>query len=120
MPTFMYTVIFASIMLWAFLYRFMGTVAPDGFSNIFTFLALLFLAVSLTLSMPIYFYLQAKAPTFSNLRYLYRKSLRWSMFLALGPVFYLGLRAFNLDNLINTILYFVLYLLVFLQLRTKR
>ncbi len=81
---------------------------------------MLFLALMTTLSLPIYFYFHAKAPTFSNLRFLYRKSIKWSTYLAFGVVLYMGLRAFDLDNIVNVSLFLIMYVLMYLQLRSKR
>lgn len=125
MPKFLYTIIFLMVTFWTLLIRqlFLVDPLPSGKTNIdaiLVFLLLLFLALVTTLSLPIYFIYHKRAPTFSNLRFLYRKSLRWATFLSFGIVFYLGLRVFDLDTVINIFLFLVVYTLIFLQLRSSR
>jgi hypothetical protein len=120
MPKFLYTIIVLSTVFWALFVRHVYYTEPDSLERVLIFLLLLFLALMSTLSLPIYFYFHAKAPTFSNLRFLYRKSIKWSTYIALGVVFYLGLDAFNLDNIVNVTLFLIVYILAFLQMRTKR
>jgi len=125
MPKFLYTIIFLMVTFWTLLVRhwFLVDPLPDGITDsnaILIFLLLLFLALITTLSVPIYYFFHKKAPTFSNLRFLYRKSLKWSTFFSFGIVLFLGLRAFNLDTIINIFLFLVTYVLMFLQLRSSR
>ena len=120
MPKFLYTVVLLSVLAWLGIVRYVFKVPPETFTNIFGFLILLFVAIALTISIPVYFFLHRRAPTFSNLRYLYRKSFKWGAFLSFGITFILGLRAFSLDNGINVFLFVLLYVLLFTQIRTKR
>jgi len=125
MPKFLYTILFLMITFWTLLMKhwFLVDPIPEGKTDVnavLIFLLLLFLALITTLSIPIYYFFHKKAPTFSNLRYLYRKSLKWSTFFSFGVVLYMGLRAFNLDTAINTFLFLVMYILMFLQLRSSR
>ena len=120
MPKFIYTIIFLSIVSWIGLYRYIDTTPPASIDKIIIFLAIMFAAITLTLSLPIYFYYYSKVPTFSNLRFLYRKSFKWALFASFGIVFYLGLKAFDLDNAINVGLFLVLYFLLFSQIRGRR
>ncbi len=120
MPKFIYTIIFLSILSWFGLYRYVDTTPPASIDKIIIFLGVMFIAVTLTLSLPVYFYFHAKVPTFSNLRFLYRKSFKWALFTSFGIVFFLGLKAFALDNTLNIILFLVLYFLLFSQVRSKR
>jgi len=120
MPKFIYTIILLSALFWFLFGRHVYLTEPVSLDAVLIMLLLLFLALMSTLSLPIYFYLHAKAPTFSNLRFLYRKSIKWSTYLAFGAVFYMGLRAFKLDNIVNITLFLIMYVLAFLQMRTKR
>ncbi|MFC1756218.1 hypothetical protein ACFLZK_02385 [Patescibacteria group bacterium] len=125
MPKFLYTILFLMVTFWTLLVRhwFLVDPLPDGardINAILIFLLLLFLALITTLSLPIYYFFHKQAPTFSNLRFLYRKSLKWSTFFSFGFVLYLGLRAFNLDTTINIFLFLVMYVLMFLQMRSTR
>lgn len=125
MPKFLYTIIILIVIFWTLLVRqmFLVNPLPEGVQDVnavLMFLLLLFLALNTTFSIPTYFILHKRAPTFSNLRFLYRKSLRWSTFLSFGIVFYLGLVVFKLDTYINTFLFLVTYVLIFLQLRSSR
>jgi len=120
MPKFLYTIIFLSTLFWVLFARNAYVTQPDSLDTILIFLLLLFLALLSTLSLPIYFYFHAKAPTFSNLRFLYRKSIKWSTYLAFGVVLYMGLRAFSLDNIVNIALFLIMYVLAFLQMRSTR
>jgi len=113
------------ITFWTLLMKhwFLVDPIPEGKTDVnavLIFLLLLFLALITTLSIPIYYFFHKRAPTFSNLRYLYRKSLKWSTFLSFGLILYMGLRAFNLDTTINTFLFLVMYVLMFLQMRSSR
>ena len=125
MPKFLYTIILLAIIFGTLLARqiFLVNPLPEGNMDVnatLIFFLLLFLTANTLLSLPIYFILHARAPTFSNLRFLYRKALRWSTFLSFGAVFYLGLVAFKLNTIINVFLFLVMYVLIFLQLRSSR
>lgn len=120
MPKFLYTIIVLSILFWALFGRHVYLTEPNTLDNVLIFHLLLFLALMLTLSLPIYFYFHAKAPTFSNLRFLYRKSIKWSTYLAFGVVVFMILRAFRLDNIVNISLFLIMYVLAFLQMRSTR
>ncbi|OGC46535.1 hypothetical protein A2V49_00620 [candidate division WWE3 bacterium RBG_19FT_COMBO_34_6] len=120
MPKFIYTVILFCIILWAIIVRYAFSTPPITFFKIAVLLTILFFALTFTISLPFYLYFHTKAPTFSNLRFLYHRSFKWGAFLSFGITFYFGLKAFNLDSLLNTVLFFVFYLLLFIQLRTKR
>jgi len=108
------------VLFWALFAKHVFYVEPNSLDAILIFHLLLFLALMSTLSLPFYFYFHVRAPTFSNLRFLYRKSIKWSTYLAFGIVSFMILRAFNLDNIVNITLFLIMYVLAFLQMRTKR
>ncbi|MFC1622094.1 hypothetical protein ACFL13_01780 [Patescibacteria group bacterium] len=120
MPKFLYTILFLAFISWyAFISYTLGY-SPDGLFRILTFLLLIFLSLSLTFSIPFYYLFHKRAPTFTNLKFLYRKGLRWGGFLSFGIVAILGFRAFDLFNPVNLGLFVLLYFLVFLQIKGKR
>ncbi|MBP7927792.1 hypothetical protein KAZ57_01455 [Patescibacteria group bacterium] len=120
MPKFVITILLFAAILWYGVFFSLTKTQPDSFNSIIGFLLRLFLALSLTLSLPVYFYLHKKAPTFSNLRHLYRKSIKWSMYVSFGAVFVLGLRAFNLGSWLNIGLFLVFYFLMYGYLKGPR
>ncbi len=119
MPKFMYTIFVISGVAWLSFYRFITHIPPDSYFRIVLFNVLLILSLTLTFSIPIYFYFHYKAPTFTNLRFLYRKSLRWSLFFAAGIVFVVVLKIFELDTPLNLILFGLFYVLLYMQLKPR-
>ena len=113
MPKFMYTVIITIVVLWGVLYKILTTIPPESTGIIVVFLVLLFLVVTLTISLPTYFVFYKKAPRGANLRDTYRKALKLGGYIGLGTVIFLTLGAANLLNPINIVLFAVLYALVF-------
>lgn len=121
MPGFMYTIILFSSVMWYITFSYLRSNDPeDGFLTVLIFLILFLVTLTATLSIPAYFIVQSKAPNFSNLRFMFRKGLRWAFYLSFGITFYLGMAAFKLNNIINTVLFLLLYILTFFQLRTRR
>ena len=120
MPKFIYTILFADLVFWFFWIRALVTTKPDISSNILVFLLLLFSALGLGLSLVFYFIFFKRAPTFTNLKYLYRRALKYGMFMSSGVVILMGLKAFGVLTPINLGLYVLLFYLVFNKLRHKR
>lgn len=120
MPKFIYTIILLSLLSWLELYHYISHTAPDTLYKIVFFLFILFVALALTFSLPIYLIFHVRVPSFSNLKYLYRRSLKWALFLSFGVSFSAALWIFNLANLVNLALFVILYALVFMQLRGRR
>lgn len=119
MPKFLYTVIFLNIISWGtWAYRLINT-KPDSTFNILIFLATFFTSLSLTLSLPIYLYFHKKAPNFTNVRFLYRKSLKWSLFFSSGILLLLTLKAFGVMNTLNAGLLIIIYITVFMHFKKK-
>lgn len=117
MPKFLYTIILAAVLLWGLCLKILTSVKPDSFFNILLFLVPLFFALALTLSVPFYFYFFKFAPTFTNLKNLYRRSLKWSVFFALGMTIVVSLKVFAVLNVINFILFCILYYAIYSQLK---
>lgn len=120
MPKFLYTILILSVLLWWGLIKIFTTKAPDSPQIILVSVGLLFLALTLTFSIPIYFYFYKKVPNFTNLKFVYRKSFRWSGVFSLFITGVLALRAFNLATPINLTLFLILCAMIVLYLRGKR
>lgn len=120
MPGFIYTIIFFTIALWSGLLYIGNKIAPDTLQNIFVFLAFMYLTLGVTISLPIYFLLHRKAATYTNLRKIYRNSLKWSFFVSFGIVGTLGLKAFDLINPLNYGLFLLLYFVTYMQIKQKK
>jgi len=84
------------------------------------FLGVLFLCLGLTLSFPFYFIYTKTLPNFTNLKLLYRKGLKWGMFISFGITGLLFLKALNLINLLNAGLFGLLWVGIFFQIKGKK
>jgi hypothetical protein len=93
---------------------------PDSLQNVALLLLFLFFAATLTLSIMLYFFFYRQAQKYTNLRMVYRRGLKWSIYISLGLVFILGMRALDVYNLLNLGLFIILYYAIYLQIRTKR
>jgi hypothetical protein len=120
MPKFLYTVILAAVGLWVLVGSTMINTRPDSTGRILYFLLLVCLAVTLSVSIPVYLYFFKKAPTFTNLRFLYRKGIKWGLYVGSLTAMFLGLRAFNLATTLNLALLAIFYVMIFLQFRGQR
>ena len=119
MPKFMITVIVFAVIFWIYAI-FLVTNTPTDLLNILRFLVIIFISLSLTFSVPAYFFVRKKHSEKMDQRQLYRKSFKWSMFVSFGIAGFLLLKAFQLLNLMNSILFVVFYIASYTQLRTKR
>lgn len=119
MPKFIYTIAISTVVSWYGIYIFIKNNEPDGVITIAVFLLLLFSSLLLFLSIPFYYFFHSRAPSFSNLRYLYRKSVKWASFLSFSTVFMLGLKMFGLASWINTILFIIIMIIVYLRFNSK-
>ncbi|OGC47866.1 hypothetical protein A2886_03320 [candidate division WWE3 bacterium RIFCSPHIGHO2_01_FULL_42_13] len=120
MPKFLYTVLVFAALLWWALLRILVGKAPDNAWVILLFLLVLLITLTLTLSLPLYLLFHKRAPEFANLRFLYRKSLKWSVLLGFFVTGILGLRAFNLGSTLNIILFSLLCVVLGFQLGKSR
>ena len=119
MPKFMYTVILSTGALWYGIFRILTQHAPESTGIILLFLVLLFLAITLTLSIPLYFIFLKRAARFTELREIYRKSIKIGGYVSLGIVILLGLNILELLNLITAVLFGLLYFMGILSLKKK-
>lgn len=120
MPAFLITIVLFCAFLWFATVRLLLNTTPNTFFSIFLFLGVLFLNLAFTFSIPTYFFLINRSSNLVKLRHIYRKSLKWGFYFSFGICGFLGLRAFELINLLNLGLFVVLYLLLFLQLKSRR
>jgi hypothetical protein len=109
MPKFLYSVIASMIIFWVLAVRFITLNSPNTPKNILSFLALFLVALCFTLSLVIYYFLYKKAATYTDLKSLYRKGLKWGFIYSLGIVGLMFLKAFQFLNIVTGILYLVLY-----------
>lgn len=109
MPKFLVTIFVFSTALWITLVYLLLNTQPSTYTSIFLFVIILFLTLSFTLSIPIYFFFKKKLPKFEAKKLLYRKGLKWGMFLSFGIVGTLFLKALDLLNLLNFGLFLLLY-----------
>ena len=120
MPKFLYTVFLATILSCIYVWNILVNTKPESTTQIVMFLITLGLAVGLVLSIIIYFLLLNRSPNFTNLKYLYRKSLKIGLVISSGVTLYLGLRAASLDNILNTILLVGIYIVILSNLFRRR
>jgi hypothetical protein len=120
MPKFFYSVILMLILTCGELVFLVLKGSPDTYPSIFMFLFTLFVALGFLLSIPFYFLLKRKTPEFTNVNLLYRKGLKYGMFVAFGLIGLAFLRAFRILSLLNIGLFMLLYLGIFYQLKSKR
>ena len=120
MPRFLYTIVLAAVGFWILVGNVLLNTRPDSTAKILYFLLLFFAATALTTSIPAYFLFLKKAPNFTNLRFLYRKAIKWGVFVGSLISIFLGLRAFGLGSTLNLALLLILYVMIFLQFRKSR
>jgi hypothetical protein len=119
MPKFLYTVLIAAVVSWGlFINQFLNT-STEGVGDVALFLVNLFISLSFTFSIILYFFFYKKAPSFTNLKFVYRKSLKWSLYFYYGILVLIFLKATTLLNIINLILFLVLYYFLFKILRRR-
>lgn len=115
MPSFLYTIIALSLVLWGILFRILTEMAPANIQNIIIVLAVFLLAISFTLSTPLFFYFKRKSKNVFKQRQVYRKSLKISAILGIGITTFMVLRAFNLLTVLNIALFYIPYVLILWQ-----
>ena len=109
MPKFIYTILIIDAVVWGIVAKFMFGSKPDSAVNFSVFLILFLVALTLTFSMPIYFYLYRKSPTFTNLRFIFRKSLKYGFYIGLCVCLILVLKFLHILTVLNAVLFLVLY-----------
>ncbi|HLB51318.1 hypothetical protein A3F07_00040 [candidate division WWE3 bacterium RIFCSPHIGHO2_12_FULL_38_15] len=120
MPKFLYTVIIAAVIMWAIMLKFMDTFEPNGAAAISVFELLLLITLTITFSVPVFVVLYKHAPMHTNLRPLFRKSLKWSVFFASGVALAVLLKITDVLTYLNLILLTLLYFVLFRKLVSKR
>ena len=121
MPRFFVSIFVLLTFLWGLFIFLLLKTAPISFFNIFLFLIVLFLALGFTFSLPGFFIQRARSREgYFIPKVVYRSSLKWSMFLSFGVIGFLSLRAFDILNLLNGGLFFLLYLTLYFYLRNSK
>ena len=120
MPKFFYSVILILLLSWGGVILLVLKGSPDTYPSIFSFLIVFFISLGFSLSIPFYSFLKRKTPEFTNINLLYRKGLKYGMFIAFGITGVAFLRAFRILSLLNVGLFVLLYLGIFYQLKSKR
>lgn len=120
MPKFIKFVGVVTILLWSLFIFLVLSTLPNSYTNIFMFLSVLFLCLGFSFSFPFYFIYTKKLPNFTNLKLLYRKGLKWGMFISFGITGLAFLKALNLINPLNAGLFILLYIGIFFQIKGKR
>ncbi len=120
MPKFLFTVISISVILWVFVVFLINIISPDNLVNVFLLLFVLGIALSHSFSIPLYYYFHKRASAMTSLKMVYRRSVKWSIFLAFGVCATLMFKAFDLINILNYGLFLVLYASLFFWLKSKR
>lgn len=117
MPNFLYTIILLSGLSWFGWYKILQNKAPESIFNIIAFLTVLFISLTLSISIPLFFTFAKKSGPFIELKHIYRNAAKWSAFIALGIVGILSLRAFDIADIVGLSIFGVFYLGLFLKLR---
>lgn len=120
MPKFIKFIAVVTVLLWGWLTFLINKTMPSSYTSIFLFLSVLFLALSFSFSFPFYVIYKKRLPNFTNLKLLYRKSLKWGMFISFGVVGIAFLKALNLINLLNAGLFALLWVGIFFQIKGKK
>lgn len=120
MPKFLYTIFLLAFTLWVSWFRILLYTTPNSALNIFTFLFLFFASITITTSIIFYFFSYKKAPDFTNLRLMYRKTLKWSSLTGFIITGLMGFRAFELFTPINVALFLLLCAMIAVQIRGPR
>jgi len=103
MPEFLYTIIFFTVFLWSGFGFLLFAQKPESFPSIFIFLILLFGALAFSFSIPYYF--RARKKTTLSAKQIYRRGLRWGVYFSFLVTIALGLKAFDLINIVSGILF---------------
>ncbi|MBN1162862.1 hypothetical protein JXA34_03930 [Patescibacteria group bacterium] len=119
MYNFLYSVIIVNIVLWVCVLLVLLFVPPNTFINIFVFLFLAMLAIGVTASLSIFKFRTSKQQ-WSGPRLLFRKSLRWGIFVGFFVAGTLGFKAFDLINPLNYGLFMLINLGIYFWLRSIR
>ncbi len=120
MPLFLWTILFLCVVLWSIFGYILVWLAPTSFSTIIGFLGILFLAISSTLSLPLFFVIKSKSyHGVTNTRVIYRRALAWGGFGAFGITGLFTLRAFDIFNILNGTLFLLLYVGIYFYLKDK-
>ena len=121
MPKYVKFLVFVCVLMWGWwVYLLFFGIFPDSYKEIFLFLGVLFFSLGLSFSFLFYFIFFKKYPNFTDLRILFRRALKWGFFISFGIVGVGLMKAFHIINLLNTGLFGLLYIGVFVQMRGRK
>jgi hypothetical protein len=120
MPKFLYTVTFFTIGFWAAVAFVIYRLPPATFLNILILLVLLFFALSLSLSLLLFAYYSKRLPPKTDSHVLYKKNLKWGLFISFGIIGFMTLRAFTLVNIFTGGLFLLFYVALYFQFKNPR
>lgn len=120
MPKFLYSIYVITLFMWSILAFLLFNTSPNNYPSIFIFLFVLYGALGFTLSLPFYYFLTFKFPNFTNPNILYKRALKWGLYISSGVAIFLLLKSLDLLNLLNGGLFILLYIGFFFQLKGKK
>src|SRR5687768_7656714 len=120
MPKFIYTFIVSTLVLWVVVLFLGANISPDSGINIFIFLFGLFLGFGMTFTILSFLFFSRKFHIYATPRVLVRKAFKWGFYASFGLTSLLTLKAFDLLTILNTILFLVIYFVLFNQFRSSR
>lgn len=120
MPKFVRTVAVLTVLMWGVLAFIVFYIPSDTYLNILSFLAILYIALHGTLSIPFYLIYKKRLPNFTDQRLLYRMGTKWSAFLSFIVIGILFLKAFHLINLLNAGLFALLCIGILFQVKGRK
>jgi hypothetical protein len=121
MPKYVKSLLVLCVLLWVWwVYLLFLGILPNSYGEIFLFLGVLFFSLGLTFSFIFYFIYVKKYPSFTDMRVLFRRSLKWGFFISFGFIGLGFLKALNIISLLNAGLFGLLYAATFIQLRGRR
>ena len=113
MPRFLWTVILVTIAIFAVFLNFLRTNSPAEQKNLIFFFILLFIFLTLLVSIPTYLIKFKFAPKFAELKTIYRSSLRLALFISSGLCGIGIMKVVGALTLVNLVLYLLFLFAVF-------
>src|SRR3989338_3580267 len=113
MPKFLLSVVFASLISFLGLFLLVKNTTPEEPKNVVVFFVLLWLFLTLLLSVPIYLVNFKRAARYSNLKQIFRSSLKISSVVSLLIVALGILKVLSALSILNFLLLLVFILLIY-------
>jgi hypothetical protein len=119
MPKFIYSIYLFMVLSWAAVFFMILNTKPESPLPIVLMLLFLFFALGFTFSIPVFIGYKKLHPTFTDQRSLYRKGFKWGFYLAFGVVGIAFLKAFELLQPLNVVLFVLFYAILSVQLKGR-